>query len=388
MGMGTKADRMEGLRPPTGPLGRRASHVRGQRTARDPVPWHGATGLGSLSSRRRAPQAQLAAVGTYLPETIRSSDEIEWLVARASDGYVPPPGIVETMTGIRRRRVASDDQQCSDLAAHAAREALQRAAVPPRDVDLLIFASAGQDLMEPATSTITASKLGLRCPAFDVKNACNSLLNGIDVAIALIAAGQYDTALVVTGEIPSRCIRWRVHDREDFRLCFAGYTFGDATAAVLLSASDGTRGFVQGEFQTEPQHWAIGTLAGGGSMHPRGDEYTYFQGDGAQLGDAFAGLGTAVLDRALASMGTDLDDWDVVLVHQVTVPMHRAFLRATGIDGARTLLLVDELGNCASASMALQLHRALETGRLHEGSRALWVGLAGGISVGVMGLQL
>jgi len=341
-----------------------------------------------LSPRSRAPRARLAAVGAYLPETVRTSAEIESLVAQASGGYVPAPGIVEAMTGIRNRRVASDDQQCSDLAARAARDALQRAGIGLGDIDLLIFASAGQDLVEPATSAITASKLGLRCPTFDVKNACNSLLNGIDVAGTLIAAGRYETALVVTGEIPSRCIRWRVTDREDFRLCFAGYTFGDAGAAVLLSACDENRGFVHGEFLTEPAHWAIGTLAGGGSMHPRGDEFTYFRGDGAQLGEAFAGLGTTVLDRALASMETDLDAWDVVLVHQVTVPMHRAFLRATGIDGARTVLLVDELGNCASASMALQLHRAFETGRLGAGASVLWVGLAGGISVGVMGLQL
>jgi acyl-CoA:acyl-CoA alkyltransferase len=341
-----------------------------------------------LSTPRRALRARLAAVGAYLPETVRTSAEIESLVAQASDGYVPTPGIVEAMTGIRSRRVAADDQQCSDLAAHAARDALQRAGVDPGDVDLLIFASAGQDLIEPATSAITGSKLGLHCPTFDVKNACNSLLNGIDVASALIAAGRYETTLVVTGEIPSRCVRWRVTNREDFRLCFAGYTFGDAGAAVLLRACDTGRGFVHGEFLTKPEHWAIGTLAGGGSMHPRGDEHTYFRGDGAQLADAFAGLGTTVLDRALASMETDLDAWDVVLVHQVTVPMHRAFLHATGIESARTLLLVDELGNCASASMALQLHRAFETGRLGAGASVLWVGLAGGISVGVMGLQL
>ncbi|HEX6506322.1 MAG TPA: ketoacyl-ACP synthase III, partial [Chloroflexota bacterium] len=316
-----------------------------------------------LSTRFRASRARLAAVGSYLPESIRTSAEIESLVAERSNGYVPAPGIVEAMTGIRSRRVAADDQQCSDLAAHAARDALNRAGADLSNVDLLIFASAGQDLVEPATAVITASKLGLRCPAFDVKNACNSLLNGIDIAGALMAAGRCETALVVSGEVPSRCIRWRVADREDFRLSFAGYTFGDAGAAVLLSASDDGRGFVSGAFLTEPKHWNVGTLAGGGSMHPRGDEYSYFRGDGAQLGDAFAQLGTAVLDQALLSMGTDLDDWDVVLVHQVTVTMHRAFLRATGIDGARTVLLVDELGNCASASMALQLHRAFETGR-------------------------
>jgi 3-oxoacyl-[acyl-carrier-protein] synthase-3 len=341
-----------------------------------------------LSTRSRPPRARLAAVGAYLPPTIRTSTEVESLIAQSSNGYVPPAGIVEAMTGIRSRRVASDDQQCSDLAVHAARDALQRANLDPGEVDLLIFGSAGQDLVEPATSTIVADKLGVRCPAFDVKNACNSLLNGIDVADALIATRRYETALVVTGEVPSRCVRWSIANREDLRLSFAGYTFGDAGAAVLLSTCQEDRGFVRGEFVTKPEHWSIGTLAGGGSMHPRGDEYTYFRGDGSQLVGAFAGLGKAVLDRALASMQTDLDDWDVVLVHQVTVPMHRAFLQATGIDGARTELLVDELGNCASASMALQLHRAFETGRIGVGARVLWVGLAGGISVGVMGLQL
>jgi 3-oxoacyl-[acyl-carrier-protein] synthase-3 len=333
-------------------------------------------------------RAELLAVGTYLPDTIRTSGQIESLIAEASKGFVPPPGIVEAMTGIRSRHVASSGQQCSDLAAHAARDALHCAGLVAEDVDLLIFASAGQDLLEPATSTITADKLGLRCPTFDVKNACNSLLNGLDIASSLIATGRCETALVVTGEIPSRCIRWDIKDREDFRLHFAGYTFGDAGAAILLGAGENGRGFVHGEFLTEPQHWAMGTLAGGGSMHPRGDEHTYFRGDGAQLFGAFAGLGTAVLHRALASMETDLDDWDVVLVHQVTVPMHRAFLRATGIESTRTVLLVDQLGNCASASLALQLHRAFESGRLGAGARVLWVGLAGGISVGVVGLQL
>jgi 3-oxoacyl-[acyl-carrier-protein] synthase-3 len=334
------------------------------------------------------PRARLAAVGAYLPERIRTSAQVEALITQVSNGFVPKQGIIEAMTGIRSRRVASDDQQCSDLAAYAARDALRRADIAVADVDLLIFASAGQDLLEPATSVIIANKLGLRCPAFDVKNACNSLLNGIDVAGALIATGQYETALVVTGEIPSRCIRWSVSSRNAFRLSFAGYTFGDAGAAVLLSACDDRRGFFRGEFLTEPKHWSIGTLAGGGSMHPRGNEYTYFRGDGAQLGEAFAGLGTAVIDRALALMETDLQAWDVVLVHQVTVPMHQAFLRATGIAEAKTVLLVDELGNCASASMALQLHRAFETGRVGAGAKVLWVGLAGGISVGVVGLQL
>src|SRR5690349_13545548 len=109
--------------------------ARAERSLRDGTP---RTGVAAAPWTVRA---HLAAVGTYLPQRVRTSEEIEWLVARASDSYVPVAGIVEMMTGIRTRHVASDDEQCSDLAAHAARNALHGAGLCTDDVDLLIFAS-------------------------------------------------------------------------------------------------------------------------------------------------------------------------------------------------------------------------------------------------------
>ena len=51
------------------------------------------------------------------------------------------------------------------------------------DVDTVIFASASQDIAEPATANVLQEKLGCdHASVFDVKNACNSFLNGLDVA--------------------------------------------------------------------------------------------------------------------------------------------------------------------------------------------------------------
>ena len=69
----------------------------------------------------------------------------------------------------------------------------------PGDIDLLMFASASQDLIEPATSHIVSAKLGLSAPVFDVKNACNSVINALQVADALIRAGSHRRILVVSG---------------------------------------------------------------------------------------------------------------------------------------------------------------------------------------------
>ena len=69
-----------------------------------------------------------------------------------------------------------------------------------QEIDLLIFASAGQYLIEPVTAHIVQQKLGTSCAVFDIKNACNSFLNGIQVGASLLSSGAARTALVVTGD--------------------------------------------------------------------------------------------------------------------------------------------------------------------------------------------
>ncbi len=105
-----------------------------------------------------------------------------------------------------------DDWQASDVAAAAARKLLADTGTDPGDIDLLLFAAASQDMIEPATSHMTADRLGLRCPAFDVKNACNSVLNALETAHALVAQGSYRRILIACGESPSRAVRWSVPD--------------------------------------------------------------------------------------------------------------------------------------------------------------------------------
>jgi len=121
--------------------------------------------------------------------------------------------------------VRPEGWQTSDLAVAASRIALEES---PGPIDLMIFASASQDLIEPATSHIVAAKLGLTAPAMDIKNACNSVINAMQVAEALIASGQQ----------PSHAVRWQVRDQEQFIRSFPGYTMSDGGPAVILEATD------------------------------------------------------------------------------------------------------------------------------------------------------
>ena len=231
------------------------------------------------------PRVGITAVAACLPEREVSTADLQERIALAS-GLPLPDGMFEQATGIERRRIAADDEYASDLAVGAARQVLAGADLDALDIDLLLFASATRDMAEPATAHVVQAALGSRAHALDVTNACNSFLNGIDLARAMILAGRASRALVVTGETPTRAMRPRLDGMRQARTAFAGYTFGDGGAAVLIEPV-ATGGIVDVDGETHSEHWSVGGIFGGGSRHPRGDEHTYFTGDGHKLRGVF-----------------------------------------------------------------------------------------------------
>ncbi len=352
--------------------------------------------------------ARIAGAASYLPEETSDSAEVERRIAEASaaHGFRPRPGLIEAVSGIRRRHHAPAGWNASDLAVAAAAKLLSDTGTAVEEVDLLLFASASQDMVEPATAHITAAKLGAACPVFDVKNACNSVLNAIQVAEALIGTGQYRTVLICTGEMPSIAVRWNVRDFAQFVQSFPGYTLSDAGAAVLLkavpngddrdsgdggsgsSSSSGVGGIFHRSFSADSRAWHVGTLPGGGTAHPRDEEYSYFHMDGTRLKNAFEGLGRGLLDEALAATGRSWDDFAAILVHQVTMPLLDTFLTGSDIPADKLVLTLPDHGNLVSCTLPTQLAKAVATGRCGPGDRIALIGLAGGVSLGVIFAEL
>ncbi|WP_371498368.1 ketoacyl-ACP synthase III [Kitasatospora sp. NBC_00374] len=326
------------------------------------------------------PRVGITAVGACLPAQVLTSQQLQDEVAGGS-GLRLPGGMFEKATGIRTRHFAADGEYASTLALGAARRALHSAGLDPLDIDLLLFASATRDVCEPATAHLVQAELGSRAHAFDISNACNSFLNGIDTARAMILAGRARRALVVTGETPSRAMRRDPGGLAEFRAGFAGYTFGDAGAAVVVEAVE-RGGILDIETETASEHWEVGGIPGGGSRHPRGDEYSYFRGGGKELRGVFEKIGGDILTRVAARTGLGWDAYARVLVHQVTLPYLERFVELTGVPAEKLVVTVDRLGNLASATLGVQLEQI--RAELTPGERVLLVGLGGGVSLMTM----
>ena len=158
-------------------------------------------------------------------------------ISQNSPNLKVPTNIVQQITGIETRRYVEGNVNASDLAAAAAQRVLAKANVAPTEIDLLIFASASQDLIEPATAHIVQAQIGTTAAVMDIKNACNSFLNGLQIAEALLLTGQYRRALVVTGETPSYAIKWGIADRQDLRQSFSRLYAGRCRSRCHLGSS-------------------------------------------------------------------------------------------------------------------------------------------------------
>src|SRR5690606_4522266 len=126
----------------------------------------------------------------------------------------------------------------------------------------------------------------------------------------------------------------------------------------------------------------------GGTMHPRSIEHTYFDMDGRALQQAFLELGPQPVLDLLAKNQLSWDDFDLVAIHQVALPYLPPIFERLGVPDDKTVVTVVDHGNLASVTLPLQLQLARERGMVGPGSLVLLIGLAGGISLGLMVVRL
>src|SRR3989338_9691857 len=129
-------------------------------------------------------------LGSYLPPKMLTNHDLEKIVDKKDEW-------MQTRTGIRERRIAEKGTATSDLAAEAARRALNDAKLEPTEIDLIICATTSPDMFFPATACLIQRKIEAKCPAFDISAACSGFPYALGVSNGLIRAGTYRHILVV-----------------------------------------------------------------------------------------------------------------------------------------------------------------------------------------------
>ncbi len=335
---------------------------------------------------------RILSIAYYVPENIVKTIDVEKKL-RIKERFGMPYGIVTKMTGCIEHREARSKMEASDLACYAAQKAIKQADINPEDIDLVLFCACDHDIVEPATVNVVMEKLGLKgISAFDVKNACNSFINGLDIADAMIKTEKAKIVLVTTGEVITNWVCYEIRSKEELKYKAAGLTLGDGGAAAIIGVSDSdNRGILTSSFETYGEHWRIATVMAGGTMYPRCPEnsdldVTYFLSDSEKILSLALEKIPPVMKKVMAKVGWTSEDVDLVIGHQVTIKIMKDILKNVGIPFEKTVVTVDRFGNTGAASIPIAICKAIEEGRLKPGMRALLVGGASGFSAGVIAL--
>lgn len=325
-------------------------------------------------------------LASVMPPQVRTTRELEGALGPLYRRLGLKPGWVETVTGIRERRLWGAGTSFLDGAVEASRQALEQAGRTPSQVQAVISCSVYKPRLEPSMACEIQGLLGIGSHAlnFDVANACLGFLTGLQVAADLIELGRVETALVVSAEdagpVLSATLAALTSPQADihaFKGHLASLTLGSAAAAVVLTRRGSGTGprLVGGTALSATEHHGL-CVGDASGMHT--DSVTLLR-----EGVALAGRTRAVFETQLGWHPTEID---TAALHQVGRAHHDAVLRQLHVPVDRAPPVYPHLGNIGSCGVPVTAALARDDGRLTSGRRLALMGIGSGLNCMMLGV--
>jgi 3-oxoacyl-[acyl-carrier-protein] synthase-3 len=311
--------------------------------------------------------------GHYAPEKVLTNQDLEQMVETSDEWIV-------SRTGIRERRISSDQEASSDLAFRASEIALRNAGITGEDLDLIIVATITPDNFFPSTACTLQTKLHARkAAAFDLSAACSGFIYGLANASNFVASGIYKYVLVVGAECLSK-----ITDYTDRNTCIL---FGDGAGAVVIGQVPQGRGFKSFVLGADGSGGELLHLAGGGSRCPsthdtvtEGKHYIHMAG--REVYKFAVKIMGGAAEEALAKAGLAKSDIDLLIPHQANRRIIESAMERLDLPEEKCMINLHKYGNVSAASIPIALAEAVEEGRVHEGDCLVLVGFGGGLTWG------
>ncbi len=318
--------------------------------------------------------SKIVGTGRYLPEKVLTNFDMEKLVD-TTDQWI------EERTGIRQRHVAAENETTSDLAFHAAKNAMEAAGVSNTDVDLIIVATTTPDRVFPSTACLLQDKLDIHgCPAFDIQAVCTGFVYAMSIADKFIKSGESKCALVVGAETLSRILDW--NDRGTCVL------FGDGAGAVVLKPSE-EPGILSTHIHADGAYNDLLNVSAGVSDRTQlfNDGAAYIQMKGNEVFKMAVNTLGSIVDETLAANKMQKSDIDWLVPHQANIRIIKATAKKLKMPMDHVVTTVDKHGNTSAASIPLAFDVAIRDGRIKPGETVMMEAFGGGFTWGAVLFQ-
>ena len=323
-------------------------------------------------------RSRILGIGMALPKRIVTNHDLaatmetshEWIVER---------------TGIEQRHWVSDGETGASMGAEAAKQALERAKVDVKDVDLIIYATLSPDFFFPGTAVFVQRALGLKdIPCLDIRQQCTGFIYGLSIADAYIRTGNFKNILLIGSEVHSTGLDVSTAGRDVTVL------FGDGAGAVLIGRA------------TDEQHMILST-----HIHADGTEaeilWTEYPASARDPRISEAAMaerkhfpvmnGKKVFKHAVMKMpaaimegmitnSLKLEDIDMMIPHQANLRINQMVAQMIGMPAEKTHNTIMKYGNTTAASIPMCMNDAIELGKIKPGSLVCLVAFGAGLTWG------
>lgn len=321
--------------------------------------------------------AAITALGAYIPEYVLTNQILETMVD-TNDEWIT------TRTGIKERRILKEQKKgTSFLAINAAQDLIQKSNLDPKEIDLVIVATATPDMQAASTAVYTATQIGAtNAFAFDLEAACSSFLYAASTASAFIESGKYKKVLVIGADMNSSMI-----DYTDRATCII---FGDGAGAVLFEPNYDGNGIQDEYLRSDGAGREFLQVPAGGSLEPASEETVkskkhYVYQDGRTV------FKWAVSNMADAcekvAKRNDLTNSKIhwLAAHQANKRIIDATANRLALEPEKVMMNIEKYGNTTSATIPLLLNDYEK--QLKKGDNIILAAFGGGFTWGSIYLK-
>ncbi|CAL2060372.1 beta-ketoacyl-ACP synthase III [Tenacibaculum sp. 190524A05c] len=321
--------------------------------------------------------AAITAVGKYVPDYVLTNKELETMVD-TNDEWIT------TRTGIKERRILKEEGKgTSFLAIKAAEDLIERNNIDPKEIDLVIVATATPDMLVASTAVYTATKIGaVNAFAFDLQAACSSFLYGMSVASSYIESGRYKKVLLIGADKMSSII-----DYTDRATCII---FGDGAGATLFEPNTDGYGFQDEYLRSDGVGRDFLKIEAGGSILPPSADTIksrqHFVHQEGRTVFKFAVSNMAdVSEKILERNNLTKETVNWLVPHQANKRIIEATANRIGLDDSKVMMNISKYGNTTSATLPLLL--ADYEKELKKGDNLIFAAFGGGFTWGSIYLK-
>ncbi|MBK7440275.1 MAG: hypothetical protein IPI65_01720 [Bacteroidetes bacterium] len=269
--------------------------------------------------------------------------------------------------------IVKNELTAADLMIKAAQKVIRESNILPDTIDMVISVTVTSPFYTNSTGTYVAGKLGLSCPAMEIKTGCASVIYAIVLAAQFIRSGARNV-LITAGETPTK-----VTDKEGNLI----YAVGDAGAALILTRANDNSGIGAAFLGADGTY--SGVMGSQGLLPPNQDDLNangYDMKMSKETDQIIQQAWQEIPQLLYQSSGLTKSDIDYLIPHQVNKKILDYAIASSGIARENTVDVIKDYANCGSVGVLLALDAAYQQWEIIQNKKLMLLAVGGGISYG------